>query len=128
SPRFQLTPRLLDFVCDEFFVGKNGSIFRGENFIGQSVQRVTRDGFVSLAAKDQTDWRIFTLSCPMFTRVVQIHMHLPRIGVSELAAFEINHHQAVELAVKEQQIDAIPFVADSKPPLPSDKSEVPAEL
>jgi len=34
----------------------------------------------------------------------------------------------VELAVKEQQIDAIPFVADSKPPLPSDKSEVPAEL
>ena len=123
-----MTPRLLDFVCDEFFVGKNGSIFRGENFIGQSVQCVTRDGFVSLTAKDQADWRIFTGMRPMFARVVEVHVHLAGVGVRELAALEIDDDETTELAVKEQQIDAIPFVADAQPPLPSDKSEIAAQL
>ena len=108
--------------------GKNGPVFSGENFVGQSVERVTSDGFVFLAAKNETDRRIFVGACPMFARVVQIHVHLAGISVGELAALEIDDDKATEFAMKEEQIDPIPFVADTEPALAADKSEIAAEL
>jgi len=123
-----LPPGFLDFFGDEFLVRQNGPVFGGENFVGQAVERVMRDGFVFLAAQDETNGRIFVGICPMFARLVEIHVHLAGIGVCEPAALEINHDEATQLAMKEEQIDAIPFVANAEAALASDKSEVAAKL
>ena len=64
----------------------------------------------------------------MFTRVVQIHVHLTGIGVGELAALEIDDHEATELAMEEQQIDPVPFVSDAKPTLSANESKIAAQL
>src|SRR5206468_7785321 len=90
SPRLQLTPSFLNFGGDELFVGQNGPVFSGENFVRQAVERITRDRFVFLAAKDESDRRIFVGAGPVLPRVIEIHVHLACISVSELAAFEIN--------------------------------------
>ena len=123
-----MLPRFLDLFGDELFIGQNGSVFGGEYFVRQSIQRVTRDRFIFLAAKNETDRRIFVAACPMFARVVEIHVHLAGVGVGEPATLEIDDDEASELAMKEQQIDAIPFVADAEAALPADESEIAAEL
>ena len=127
-PRLQLPASFLDFGGDELFIGQNGPVFRSENFVRQPVQRVMGNGFVFLRAENETDRRIFVGACPMFARVVQIHVHLAGVGVGEPAALEIDDDEAPELAMKEQQIDPIPFVADTETALASDKSEIAAEL
>ena len=48
--------------------------------------------------------------------------------MSEPAALEIDDDEAPQLAMKEQQIDAIPFIADAEAALASDKSEIAAEF
>src|SRR5439155_18500349 len=92
------------------------------------IQCVTGDRFIFLTAKNETDGRVFIVACPMLASVVQIHVHLARIGMGKPAALEIDDDKAAELAMKEHQIDAIPFVADAEPALPTDKSEVAAEF
>jgi hypothetical protein len=123
-----LTTGFLDLVRDELFIGQNGPVFRSENFVGQAIQCVAGDGFVFLGAENETDGRILIGACPMFARVVQIHVHLPCIGVGELSALEIDHNEAAELAMKKEQIDPIPFVADAEAALTPDKSEIAAEF
>ncbi|HJW37342.1 MAG TPA: hypothetical protein VJ420_01820 [Candidatus Udaeobacter sp.] len=46
----------------------------------------------------------------------------------ELANLQINDHKASPFAVKEKEIDAIPFAADSQPALATDEGKVAAEL
>ena len=48
--------------------------------------------------------------------------------MSEPAELEVNDHEATQLAVKEKQIDAIPFIADPQPALARDKGEVATEF
>src|SRR5665213_924186 len=55
-------------------------------------------------------------------------MHLPGIRVREFSDLQINDHQTTEPTVKEEQVNAIPFMADTKPFLPSDKREVTAKF
>src|SRR5271168_3185604 len=55
-------------------------------------------------------------------------MHLPGIGMCEFSNLQIDDHQTAEPTVKEEQVDAIPFLADAKPFLPADKCEVAAEF
>src|SRR5205823_3024788 len=117
-----------DFRGDELFIGQNGPVLRGENFVRQPIQCVTGDGFVFLSAENETDGRVFVGACPMFAGVVQIHVHLAGVSVGELAALKIDDDKATEFAMKEEQIDAIPFVADTEAALPADESEIPAEL
>src|SRR6266581_2763910 len=64
----------------------------------------------------------------MFARVIQIKMHLPRIGVRELANLQINDDKASQFAVKEEKIDAIPFAADSQSAFATDEGKVAAQL
>jgi hypothetical protein len=64
----------------------------------------------------------------MLPRIVEIHVHLASIAVSESAALEIDDDEAPQLAMKEQQIDPIPFIADAEAALASDKSEIAAEF
>src|SRR5438094_473974 len=57
----------------------------------------------------------------MFARVIQIKVHLARIGMRELADFQINNHKAPQFAVKEKKIDAVPFAAESQSALATDE-------
>jgi hypothetical protein len=40
-------------------------------------------------------------------------MHLARVSVREFADLEVDHDQAAEAAVEEEQIDAVPSVANA---------------
>ena len=64
----------------------------------------------------------------MLAHVIQIKVHLPSVGVSELSKFQVNDDEAAEFAMEEQQIDSIPFVAHSQPALTRDEREVATEL
>lgn len=55
-------------------------------------------------------------------------MHLPRVSVRELTKLEVNDHQAAQAAVKEEQIDPIPGVANSEPALTAHECEISAQL
>jgi hypothetical protein len=55
-------------------------------------------------------------------------VHLPGIGVSELAELQINDDKAPQAAVIEEEVYPVPFVANSQSALPSDKGEVAAEF
>jgi hypothetical protein len=45
--------------------------------------------------------------------IVEVKMHLTGIGVREFSKFQVDHHQAAQLAMEEEQIDAIPLVANA---------------
>jgi len=126
--RLQLVARFRDLIRDELFIGQNRAVFSCEDLVRQSIKRVTRDRFVLLAAKNEADRRIFPFARPVFARVIQIHMHLSSIGVSESSALEVDDDEAAQLAMKKQQIDAIPFIADAEATLASDKSEIAAKF
>jgi hypothetical protein len=64
----------------------------------------------------------------MFTRVVQIEMHLPCIGMGKLADFQIHDDETAQTAVKEYQIDSIPLAANAQPFLPADERKVSAQF
>jgi hypothetical protein len=64
----------------------------------------------------------------VFAGVVEIEVHLPGIGIAELAHLEVNDDQASQAAVKQEEIDAKPGVVDTEPLLPTEKSEVVAQL
>jgi len=55
-------------------------------------------------------------------------MHLAGVGMRELAYFQINNDKAAQFALKEKQINPVPFAADSKPALASNKGKVATEL
>src|ERR1700722_12498505 len=55
-------------------------------------------------------------------------MHLPCVRMRKFSDLQINDHQTAEPTVKEEQVDAIPFLADAKPFLSADKCEVAAEF
>jgi hypothetical protein len=76
----------------------------------------------------KTDGRVFTGTRPMLARVIQVHVHLAGIGVRELSALEIDDNEAAELAMEEEQINPIPFVANAEAALTPDKSEIAAEF
>src|SRR5256885_11039616 len=91
SARLQLLARFLNLVGDQLFIGQDRAVFSRQNFVRQPVKRVTRDRFILLAAKNEADRRVFAVMRPMFARIVEIHVHLASVSMSELAAFEINH-------------------------------------
>jgi hypothetical protein len=42
-------------------------------------------------------------------------VHLPGVGVGELAELQVDDDQAAEFAVEEQEVDPVPLVADAEP-------------
>lgn len=57
--------------------------------------------------------RILALVHPVLAGIVEVKMHLTGIGVREFSKFQVDHHQAAQLAMEEEQIDAIPLVANA---------------
>ena len=92
------------------------------------AQGIVGHGFIALGTEDETHRRILVFVCPVFARIVQIEIHLPGIGVGEFADFQIDDDEAPESPVEEQQVDAIPLVADPQPLLPGDEGELIPQL
>lgn len=65
---------------------------------------------------------------PVRLGVVEIKVHLARIGMGELADFQIDNYKATQFPVKEDQVHPIPFVTDAQPFLPADETEITPEL
>ena len=55
-------------------------------------------------------------------------MHLAGVGVGELAELQIEEDQAAQAAMEEEQVHAIPVVADAQAALAADEGEVVAEF
>src|SRR6266436_4985879 len=100
----------------------------GENFIWQAFQGVFRNGVVLFRAKDQANRRVFVRLRPIFASVVEIEVHLAGIGMGELADLQIDDDEAAQFAVKEKEIDAIPFPANAQPALAADKSKIASQI
>ena len=77
------------------FLRQGGAVFGGENLVWQAMERVLGDGMVLLGAQDEPDGRILVGQRPVFTRVVQVQMHLPGVGVREAAELQIDVDQAL---------------------------------
>ena len=64
----------------------------------------------------------------MFTRVVQIKVHLSGIRIAETAHLQVDDDEAAQFAVKEKEIDPIPFPANAQPALAADESKIASQL
>ncbi len=64
----------------------------------------------------------------MLPGVVEVEMHLPGVSVRKLADFEINHHQASEAPMEEEEIDPIPLVSNTEATLATEEGEVPSQF
>jgi hypothetical protein len=116
-------------LLGEFLLaGQRELVLAGQNLVVQISQRVVSDRFVLLLAKDQSQRRVLIGQGPVLAGIVQIKIHLAGIDVGEFADLQIDNDQAAQPSMKEQQIDAIPFVADAQASLPSQEGEVAAQL
>lgn len=83
---------------------------------------------VLFRAEDESDRRVFASARPVFAGVVQVKVHLAGVGVSERLDFEVNHQQAAQPAVEEEEVHAIPLATDAQAALASDEGKVAAEF
>ena len=63
----ELTPSALDFSRQGSLLGQRGSVFCGENFIGEAFECVLRHCVIPFGAKYQADRRVLTRERPMLT-------------------------------------------------------------
>jgi hypothetical protein len=70
-----------------------------------------RNSGIMFGTKDQANGRVFLSIGPMFSSIVQIEIHLPGVGMSELSEFQFDDNEASEFSMEEEQIDSIPFGA-----------------
>src|ERR1044072_2557771 len=83
---------------------------------------------ILFCGKNQANRGILILVSPMLASIVEIHVHLTGIRISEFIHFQIDDHQTTQPAMKEDQIYTEPLIADSESFLPSDKSKVSSEF
>jgi hypothetical protein len=86
------------------------------------------DSGVFGSTQDKPNWWILVLASPVFPCIVEVKVHLPGIGVSELAEFEIDQQQAAQAPVIENQVHPIPFITDTQPLLSSPKGEIASQF
>jgi len=79
-------------------------------------------------AEDETDSGVFVRPRPVLARVLDVQVHLPRVGVCEAPELEIDEHEAAQPSMEEHEIHAVPLVAHAQAPLASEKREVVTEL
>ena len=77
---------------------------------------------------DEADGRAFIGVLPVLAGVVEVEVHLAGVGVGEGAELEINDDEAAQAAVEEEEVHAIPDIADAEAALASDEGEVAAEF
>ena len=75
------------------------------------------------AAQDQADRLVLARHGHLFAGVVEVQVHLPRVGVAELAELQVEDDQAAEPAVEQDEVHAVPLVADAYAPLAGHEGE-----
>lgn len=94
----------------------------------QIFQGVPKQRHGPLSAEYDPDWRVFPFVHPVFRRVVKIEMHLSRVSVRELFKFQVYDNEGSGFAMKEEEVNTIPFIADPQTVLSSDKCKIAAEF
>ena len=64
----------------------------------------------------------------MLACVVEIQVHLARIGVGELPDFQVDDDQAPQTPMEEKEINSIPGITYAEPALAPDEGEIATEL
>src|SRR3546814_20911468 len=80
--------------------------------VRQAFQRIARQGVPLVRTQDQAHGRIFLGKRPMLFRVVAIQVHLAYVGMGQRAELQVDDDQKAQLAMEEQQIDAITSLFD----------------
>ena len=60
-------------------------VFTGDYLVHEITESIVGNSVVMFRAEDQPDRRVFIYICPMLSGVVEVKVHLPRVGVSELS-------------------------------------------
>ena len=64
----------------------------------------------------------------MLTGVIAVQVHLPGVGVGQLTELEVDDHEAAQPAVEEDEVHAVPRVADPETPLAADEGKLWSQL
>jgi hypothetical protein len=104
---------LSDLLGEFLLAGQSELGLAGQYLVMQISERVVSDGFVLLRAKDQSQGWVLIGQRPVLAGVVQIEIHPSGIGMREFSDLQIDNDQTAQASMKEQQVDAIPLVADA---------------
>jgi len=107
---------------------QDGSVLGRHDFVGKSLESVSRDGFVLLGTENQANGGIFSLSHPLLTGRIEIDAHLAGVGVGKLADLQIDDYQTPQTTVEEEEVNTIPLVADAQALLPGNEAEISSKL
>src|SRR5262249_49680754 len=118
----------LDLCGEAFLVGQCHAILAGQHLARQAIQGVAHQRIVLLRAEDEANRWVLVRAHPVLARVVEVEVHLPGIGMRELADLEVDHHETAQPSMEEQQVDSIPLLTDPEPALASNEGEVTSEL
>ena len=127
-PFFYFLARPFEFLGNELFVWKDGLILSGKHFVGEIVEGVVSLCRSLFSAQYESDWRVLTGLHPVFARVVQVEVHLPRVRVTEFSDLQIPDQKGAQTTVKEDEVDTKPGVVDAKPALAAEESKIIAQL
>ena len=75
-------------------VGQRRPIVRRHHLIWESLECITRYRVILLGAQNEADRWVLPVQHPVCSGVVQVQVHLPRVGVGELAKLQIDDDEA----------------------------------
>jgi len=87
---FQSVPGAFKFFRNQLFIRQDCFVFGCENLVREIVEGVVGFCGTSLGTQDQANWRVFAGFHPMPAGVVEVHMHLPGVGIAEFINLEIH--------------------------------------
>ena len=125
--QFQGSLGPVQLLGEKPFVGQSESVLGRHDLVGQSSSASGRPARPS-GEQDQSHGWVLAFVRPVLLGIVQVKVHLPRVGVGELADLQVDDDQAAQAAVEEEQVDPIPLVADPQTLLTPDEGEVAAEF
>ncbi len=82
-------------------------VARHEELVVEPAERVLDLHFVAITAQEQSDRQLVAVLAHALPEPVQIEVHLPRVAVLERAQLQVDEHVAAQLAVVEDEIDAL---------------------
>ena len=123
-----ISVELVKFGLKEPLVRQFGLVFGNQGRRNRSAQGVLDDFLILRGAQNDADRRSFVGLADVAVEGFKVELHLPEVLGLELFNFEIDRDQAVESAMKEQQIDKEVAIADLKWIITADKAEIAAEF
>ena len=110
------------------FRGQVNLVLTHEQLLTQTGRRVADERVVFLRAQNQPDRRDVPRGHFLLAVVVEVHVHLPGVGVGERPELEVDQHVALEDAVVEDQVDEVVVVVEGDALLPRLEAKAAAHL